>query len=104
MNVEMHGPISEALKAHTDARLEAALGQHETHVERVVVKVSDLNGPRGGVDKQCHLTVHLHKWPEVIIEERGEDVYAVVSTAANRAKNAVARAIDKQRGKRHLGV
>jgi len=100
MKLELHGPLSPALQEHTVARLEAALGQHESHVELVIVRLSDLNGPKGGVDQRCQLTIKLHKQPEIIIDERGEDLYGVVAHAADRAKNAVGRALDKVRDKR----
>lgn len=102
MKLELNGPFSPALQEHTIARIEAALGQHETFIDRVHVRLSDLNGPKGGVDQRCQLTIALHKQPEVIIDERGEDLYAVVSTAADRAKNAVGRTLDRLRERRSL--
>lgn len=100
MNIELHGTLSVALEEHAQARLEAALGQHESHVEKVTLRLQDLNGPKGGVDQQCHLIIKLHKQPEVIIDERGEDAYSVISLAADRAKNVVARALEKVKEKK----
>lgn len=101
MKLELHGPLSPALEEHTVARIEAALGQHESHIEEVLVRLSDENGPKGGSgDQRCQLTIRMHKQPEVRIDERGDDLYAVVSHAADRAKNAVGRSLDKIRDKR----
>lgn len=101
MNLELHGPLSAALEQHAIARLEAALGQHESQIDRVMVRLTDLNGPKGGNgDQRCQLTVTLHKQPDIFIDERGDDLYSVVSLAADRAKHVVGRTIEKIRDKR----
>lgn len=101
MNLELHGPLSAALEEHAIARLEAALGQHESHIERVRVRLTDLNGPKGGDgDQRCQLTISLHKQSDILIDERGDDLYAALSTAADRAKNLVGRTLEKIRDKR----
>lgn len=100
MKIEMHGPLSPSLQQHVIDRLEAALGQHQDHVERVMVRLADLNGPKGGVDQRCQLTISIPKQSDVIIDERGEDLYAAISLAADRAKNAVGRTLEKLKDRR----
>lgn len=100
MKIEMQGPLSPALKQHTIDRLEAALGQHQEKIDRVMVRLADLNGPKGGVDQQCQLTIGIHSQPNIIIDERGEEMYATISLAADRAKNAVGRAMQKIKSRR----
>jgi len=100
MNVRILGQTSDALNEVVNARLDAALNQHEQWVERVEVRLTDENADRGGVDKNCRLDVFLKGSMEVFIEERGTDPFAVVSAAADRAKQAVGRKIARARDNR----
>jgi putative sigma-54 modulation protein len=76
-------------------RLAFALGRFAGRVRSVSVSLTDLNGPRGGLDKKCLIAVRLEK-PSgvVVVEEVDTDEAVAVSRAAERASRAVARAID----------
>ena len=76
-------------------RLEFALGRFAGRVRSVSVSLTDVNGPRGGIDKKCLVAVRLERPPRVIvIEDVDADAAVVVSRAAERTARAVARAVD----------
>ena len=76
-------------------RLEFALGRFAGRVRSVSVSLTDLNGPRGGIDKKCLIAVRLERPPRVIvIEDVDADGAVVVCRAAERTARAVARAVD----------
>lgn len=97
MNIQALGRTSPALNEVVQERLLAALGQHDEWVESVSVRFWDVNGPRGGEDQQCKVEVRLRGNEVVTIEERDIDPYAVISLAADRAKQAVGRRVDRLR-------
>jgi putative sigma-54 modulation protein len=80
-----------ALHAFTRERLGFALGRFRGLVAKVRVRLSDDNGPRGGIDKRCRFEVRLHGAPAVLIEERSDDLYAAIARAAQRVERQVAR-------------
>lgn len=93
----MHGITSEALNAHAVERLTHALDQHEDRVSSVNLQFRDLNGHKGGSDdKEAKVIIGLRGSSDVIIEERGDDAYAILSTLADRVKQVVGRKLDKQ--------
>jgi putative sigma-54 modulation protein len=93
---EFHGIASEALRQHAVDRLSAALDQHVDRVAGVLVRMEDTNGRKKSAnDKRCQVIVQLRQMPNVVVDERGDDLYAVVSEAADRIKQAVGRQTDR---------
>jgi putative sigma-54 modulation protein len=89
--------LTQALRTHTERRLATALGWAGQHLRRLVVSLSDINGPRGGVDKRCRIQVLLGTGREVIIEDVEADLYVAINRAAERADRAVVRQIERTR-------
>ncbi len=75
-------------------RLDFALGRFAGRVRSLSVRLTDLNGPRGGMDKKCLIAVRLSRPRRVIvIEDVDTDAAVVISRAAERVARAVSRAI-----------
>jgi putative sigma-54 modulation protein len=89
--------LTAALRAHTEQRVAAALGWAKQHMRQLVVCLSDINGPRGGIDKRCRIQVQLGTGREVIIEDTEADLYLAISRATERADRAIARQIQRTR-------
>ena len=86
-------PLTAALMDHTERRLRFALTRSSERIVRVAVVVGDANGPRGGEDKFCRIQVHLKRAPQVLIEDIGAELYAVIDRAADRAGRYVAKRV-----------
>jgi putative sigma-54 modulation protein len=97
-----HIELTETLRAHVERRLAFALGRFGTRVGRVVVRFSDINGHRGGVDKRCQIEVGQH--PRVRAEVTHSDPYAAVDLAAERVSRAFARALERDRERAVVGM
>jgi ribosome-associated translation inhibitor RaiA len=89
------------LRRHAERRLRFALGRFAAAVGRVTVRVEDVNGSRGGIDKQCRLVVRLTRRGELIIEDQDADVRALLDRSADRAGRAVERHLDRRRPQRY---
>lgn len=92
--------ISAALKSYTERRLRSVVGKAFMAFSEVEVRLSDVNGPRGGVDKECAIRVALHRRGVVFVRATGADAYATVDKAASSLKLAVARRIGRRRSAR----
>ena len=86
--------ISDALNTYTERRLRSVMSKAFNEVD---VRLTDVNGPRGGVDKECSIRVKLHNAGVVFVRAIGEDAYATVDKAASRLKLAVARRMGRSR-------
>lgn len=78
-------------------RLWFALGRLATAIRTVDVTIADVNGPRGGLDKQCRLRVRGPAVGIAVIEHVGTDALTTVGQAAERAHRAVLRALSRRR-------
>lgn len=92
-----HIEVTTALHAHAARRLQFALGRFGQRIARVAVRLTDLNGPRGGMDKQCQMVAEMAPGGKVIVEAIDADLYAAITQAADRLGRAVARELERQR-------
>lgn len=88
-------PNSEAIDRHAHRRLMFALGRFAARVSAVRVRLGDINGPRGGIDKRCAVECDLGALGSVMIEETDTDLYTAIDRASHRAKVAVRRRLDR---------
>jgi putative sigma-54 modulation protein len=87
--------LTDAIREHAEHRLAFALSRFDDRLEQLAMRLTDDNGPRGGVDKRCQVRLRLHGAPEVVITEVSEDLYAAIDRAADRAGRTAARRIER---------
>ncbi len=90
-------PLTDALCSHVKRRLGFMLSARDEYIQRVLVRLSDINGPRGGIDKCCHIQVALNHLPDVVIKDAEADLYAAIDRAVDRAGRTVCRRLERQR-------
>jgi len=89
--------LTDALRSHAEQRLRFALTCCSDRIQRVAMRLSDINGPRGGADKRCHLRVVLVDLPDVVVEDTEVDLYVAIDRSADRAGRSVGRRLERQR-------
>jgi len=89
------------LREHTERRLQFAFNWAVHDVRRIAVRLSDINGPRGGNDKRCRIQVPLPGGQDVVIEDTESDLYVAIDRAADRTERALARRLDRRREYHH---
>jgi putative sigma-54 modulation protein len=98
--IELRGsnlPISEALREHLTRKLDFVLRRLGEHVDRIIVRIVDINGPKGGLDKRCRIIARLSPAGIVVVEATDADSYVAVSHAATRMEERIARAVTRRR-------
>ena len=98
IEIQTHGfTATEALREHVERRLRHAFGCCADRISRIMVRLSDINGPRGGVDKRCQVQVRLATLADVVIEDTEADLYVAIDRATERAVRTVVRHLARQR-------
>lgn len=95
---------SEALRAHTLKRVESHLRRFRDEVTSVLVRIADVNGPRGGLDKHCRVTVKGPRVGARTVVELGADAYVAIDAALARAFRALSRELDRRQASRTGGA
>jgi putative sigma-54 modulation protein len=100
MQLEVRGrdvEFADAMRNHVRRRLRFALGRFDDRIRHVTVRISDLNGPRGGVDKLCRINIVLSRCGTLVLEETSGDLVTAIDRAADRAGHAVSRKVQHGR-------
>lgn len=98
IEIQSHGfAVTGALRAHVARRLTTALAPYQRHVRRVVARLGDENGPRGGDDKSCRIGVSIGGSPDVFATDTRASLYAAIDGAADRLSAALARHLQRRR-------
>ena len=91
---------SDALASYTERRVHHGLDRLRERVRCVLVRFVDVNGPRGGEDKYCALSVRLATGQEIFVKVRDSCPYRAVDGAVNRLKRSVKRQLGRRRDRR----
>jgi putative sigma-54 modulation protein len=90
-------PLSAAAKAEIRRKLGRKLGRHALDIERASVRIEDVNGPRGGVDKRCRIKVVVSALPSIVVEQQHESLHAAIDGALDRVQRAVRQTLKRRR-------
>jgi ribosomal subunit interface protein len=100
MQIEIHArefSLTQSLRNHVERRLGFALSTRYDSIKRILVRLSDINGPRGGNDKCCQLHVILPGQADVVIQDTQSDLYTAIDRAADRARRTLSRKLSRLR-------
>jgi ribosome-associated translation inhibitor RaiA len=105
MNVEIrsHGVVlDEELRVYAERRVRFAFHAFGDAILRVRIRIHDENGPRGGEDKACRVTVSARPAIAVLVEDVAETAQGAVGRAVERAASALRRGLDRSRDVRRV--
>jgi ribosomal subunit interface protein len=88
--------LTAALRNHVTDQLNSTFTRWDDHIQRITVRLSDINGPRGGEDKCCHLQISLNHLPDVVIEDTKTNLYVAIDRATERAEHSLVRRLERQ--------
>jgi ribosome-associated translation inhibitor RaiA len=94
--------LTQGLRDYTERRLRFAFGATQAGLERIAIRLTDVNGPRGGEDKRCRIQVSIRGASAVSIEDTESDLYVAIERAVDRAGRTVARRLARLRQDRRI--
>lgn len=97
MHIQTDGfEMTGALQAYAKGRFTFALDRARHVVRQVSIRLSDINGPRGGKDKRCKVQISLPHGRDVVIDDLDSDLYVAIDKAADRAGRTLSRRMERR--------
>jgi putative sigma-54 modulation protein len=85
------------LRDYVVRRMGFAIGRFRDHIQWARVKLADVNGPRGGVDKRCVVQLRLRNRPDVIFAITEMELRSAIDRAAERVAHVLVRRLGRGR-------
>ena len=98
----VHLVLTDAIKAHVQSHLVAPIERfYDSEAAELEIHLRDSNGDKGGVDKECSVTVRVPHAASIHITEVAEDIYKAIDLARDRVEKSAKRLVERGRDKRH---
>jgi len=91
--LDLHHEVSH----YIERRLRFSPSRLASRLRTVNVRVFDVNGPRGGIDKCCRITAHILPSETVVLQEVDADLFAAIDRAARRISRTFTRSLTLER-------
>lgn len=88
--------ITDSLRCEAERHLTFALSRFSPSIQQVRLRLIDMNGPRGGVDKRCRIVVTMESGATIVVESEDSDPSAAIFMAAERIGRTVARSLHRR--------
>ena len=92
-----HFNDADASRQSVEQRVRFALRRLQHQVRQARVRLTDINGPRGGVDKECQLTLKQSGAGQVVVTHQGTSYAAALDAALSRASQVLVRSLQRKR-------
>lgn len=83
--------LTEGLRNHCERRMRFALGPGSSRLSAISMRLTDVNGPRGGVDKRVIIKATLPGAAPVVVGHDEPDIYIAIDRAAERISRTLSR-------------
>jgi len=93
---------SESLREYITQRLNSVLTRTQSSIQDITIRLTDLNGSRGGVDKRCLIHVKLPGISPIVVTGFAADITSAIDMAAQRVSKAVSRVLSKTKAIPHV--
>lgn len=77
--------------------LRFSLSRFDGTVSRVEVTFTDVNGPKGGIDRRCRIAVSMNTAGRIMAQSEGHDYTEALSLCLDRIVRAIRREVDMRR-------
>lgn len=98
IRVETHGEdLTSEGRQHVEGRVRFVMRRMRAQVMQVHVRLLDVNGPRGGVDQRCQITLATDRHGTLVVQAVQRQAFGALELALKRAAGALVRAWQRQR-------
>lgn len=101
VEVQVHNlPSPPGLIRDLEKRAGNSFARFQSSIKRVCVHLEDVNGPRGGRDKECRIVCHLAGGASIMLRRVRSSTRSAVITCFKSAQRSVQRHVRREHGSR----
>ena len=78
-------------------RLSLAFARTQDAIQSVSIIISDVNGPKGGVDKLCRILIKSDHLPDIVITESQSNIGSAINRCISRARQSLSRNLKRNK-------
>jgi len=93
---------SESLREYITERLSTVLTHTQSSIPNITIRLTDLNGSRGGIDKRCLIHLKLPGISPIVVTGLAADITSAIDMAAQRISKAANRVLSKTKSVSHV--
>ncbi|MAT14477.1 MAG: hypothetical protein CMJ46_04320 [Planctomyces sp.] len=87
--------MTHAFKKLCEQRVQSTFDRFRHAIHHISMTFSDVNGPRGGVDKSCRLMIDMDGSSVLVVYGRGEDFEKASMNVTRRSLQSITRSLQK---------
>jgi len=87
--------LTDSLRTYIEKRINFTFNGRFDQLKRICVRLSDINGPRGGIDKRCRIQISLPRLKDVVVDDTESNLYVAIDRAVDRAGRTVNRRLTR---------
>ena len=88
--------IDDAAREYIRGSIAHALNRRLDRIADAIIALEDLNGPRGGKDQRCRVTLLLNSRGSVHVQATGAQFWSVVDRAVQKAAQQLHRLLESR--------
>jgi putative sigma-54 modulation protein len=102
----VHLSLTDGLKAYVQEHLVDHIEKlcDDQEASEIDISLVDINGPKGGIDKECRVTVRLPGLSAIHVTETAETLHGAVDLSRDRLEKAVKRTLERRRDVSNQGL
>lgn len=98
LDIQTNGfSLTDGIRDYTKQRMQFALNRNAKHITKIKVRLADINGPRGGIDKRCQIDISLAGRNDIVIEDTETNLYVAIDRASDRCARTLSRRLERAR-------
>ncbi len=98
----VHFTLTDAIKRHVAKHLVEPIEHfYDSEAAEIEIHLRDVNGPKGGNDMECSVTVRVPNGASIHVTEVSDDIYKSVDLARDRVERATKRLVERSQDKRY---
>lgn len=88
---------SKEITDYINSRISSAFSRAEDNIESTSLTVSDINGPKGGIDKECTIIIKAAGIKSIVISEQQSKIYAAIDRCISRASQSLMKQLQRRK-------